>query len=120
MRIAQRLRSHLPSCSYRHLTSPARNPPSFHSYPPEQLEHVIDHTLFEGRAAPPRAGGGGGQAGGGGLLSFSSPGSVKSAATGRMGKDAGGGGGGGSAAFPPGVPASTQSRVSSKVGSVRR
>eukprot|EP00198_Chlamydomonas_reinhardtii_P013432 XP_001702769.1 component of the exocyst complex [Chlamydomonas reinhardtii] len=97
------------------------HPDKYLRYPPEQLEHVIDHTLFEGRAAPPRAGGGGGQAGGGGgLLSFSSPGSVKSAATGRAGKDAGGGGGGGSAAFPPGVPASTQSRVSSKVGSVRR
>ncbi|KAG2433194.1 hypothetical protein HYH02_012736 [Chlamydomonas schloesseri] len=102
------------------------HPEKYLRYPPEQLEHVIDHTLFEGRAAPPRAGGGGGgQAagggGGGGLLSFSSPGSVKSGAAGRMSKDGGGGGGGSGAAFPPGVPASTHSRVSSKVGgSVRR
>ncbi|EFJ50648.1 hypothetical protein VOLCADRAFT_103855 [Volvox carteri f. nagariensis] len=30
------------------------------AYPPEQLEFLIDHSLFEGRAAAPRGGGGGG------------------------------------------------------------
>ncbi|KAG2492529.1 hypothetical protein HYH03_009194 [Edaphochlamys debaryana] len=42
------------------------HPDKYLKYPPEQLEHLIDHTLFEGRALPPRGSGERGAGGGGG------------------------------------------------------